>query len=272
MRVVRYDRFEGVDQLWIEQVPVPEAVPGRVVVRVRTSCINPGSLSALNGSSYVPLRDLAGEVVGVGSGVEQLVPKPRDLSWDVAGSLYVTAMAGFAEVMAVRPQRGELVVVSGATGGVGLTAAQLARRAGADVIGVAGPASVGRLDAYGVVPVNDREGTADGIRAAAASRDVDALIDAAGSGYVDLALDLGVAKARINTAVDFPAATRAGVTTWGTREAGGTDALHHMAELAATGELDVPIAASFGLSDVQDAYRTLAQGGLFGRVALHPQA
>lgn len=217
-------------------------------------------------------QDWAAHAEFVAVPAEQLVPKPRDLSWDVAGSLYVTAMAGFAEVMAVRPQRGELVVVSGATGGVGLTAAQLARRAGADVIGVAGPASVGRLDAYGVVPVNDREGTADGIRAAAASRDVDALIDAAGSGYVDLALDLGVAKARINTAVDFPAATRAGVTTWGTREAGGTDALHHMAELAATGELDVPIAASFGLSDVQDAYRTLAQGGLFGRVALHPQA
>ncbi len=76
---------------------------------------------------------------------------------------------------------GELVVVSGATGGVGLTAAQLARRAGGDVIGVAGPASVGRLDAYGAVSVNYREGTADGIRAAAAGRDVDALFDAATS-------------------------------------------------------------------------------------------
>ncbi|MEV5753749.1 hypothetical protein AB0L00_38520 [Actinoallomurus sp. NPDC052308] len=181
MRVVRYDRFGGIEQLWIDEMPTPEAASGHAVVRVQASCINPGSLSALHGSPYVPIRDLAGTVTAVGADVhdvkvgddvlgwsqdwsahaefvavpaEQLVAKPALLSWDVAGSLYVTPMAGLAGVQAVEPGEGEVVVISGASGGVGLTAAQLARRRGATVIGIAGQANAGRLREHGVVPVS----------------------------------------------------------------------------------------------------------------------
>src|ERR1700712_2381292 len=115
MRTVRYDRFGGIDQIYIADMPDPEATPGQIVVRVQASGINPGSLSALNGAKFVPARDLAGEVVAVGKGVSnfsvdaavlgwvqdwlahaqvvtvpatQLISKPEKLSWDVAGSLY----------------------------------------------------------------------------------------------------------------------------------------------------------------------------------------
>ena len=71
--------------------------------------------------------------------VNQLIKKPGELSWDVAGSLYTPAMAALAGVKAVAPTAGELVIVSGASGGVGSTAAQLAHRRGAHVIGLARP-------------------------------------------------------------------------------------------------------------------------------------
>jgi NADPH:quinone reductase-like Zn-dependent oxidoreductase len=298
MRAVRYDRFGGIDQLYIAEVPDPRPGPGDAVVRVRATSLNPGSLSALAGAAYVPIRDLAGDVVAVGDGARdvavgdgvlgwsqdwaahaqlvavpatQLVLKPAALSWDVAGSLYVTPMAGLAGVKAVQPQAGEVVVVSGASGGVGFTAAQLARRAGATVIGLAGPGNADWLAEQGIVPVLYGDGQEERIRAATDGRRIDAFIDAVGGGYVDLALALGVSPTRINTAVDYRAAGETGVTARGTRDAGGAPALRELAELAASGELSVPIAATYPLDQVQQAYRALAERRRRGRIVLHPQ-
>jgi len=299
---VRYDRFGGIEGLWIDDVPAPEPGDGQVVVRVEASCINPGSLSALHGAPYVPARDLAGTVVAVGAGAgpdapegiavgdqvlgwvqdwaahaelvalpaRQTIPKPEGLSWDVAGSLFVTPMAGLASIQAVAPQEAEVLVIAGASGGVGFTAAQLARRAGVTVIGIAGPASADRLRAHGIVPVSYGEGVADRIRAAADGR-IDAFIDAAGSGSVDLALSLGVSPHRINTVVDHQAAREKGVKARGTMDAGGTASLRELAALAAAGELAVPIASTWPLAQVQEAYHALAGERPAGRVVLHPQ-
>lgn len=298
MRVVRYDRFDGIGGLWLDEVPVPAAAPGQAVVQVQASCINPGSVSALHGSSYVPIRDLAGSVVDLGEGehgpglgdevlgwaqdwsahaefvavrVEQLVSKPAGLSWDVAGCLSVTPMAGLAAVRAADPQAGEVVAVSGASGGVGLTVAQLALSKGATVIGIASSHNAARLRAYGVVPVPYGDRVERDVRAAAQGRPIDAFIDAFGSGYVDLALALGVPTERINTVVDYRAAHDKGVKAVGTRDAGGIPALRELADLAATGQLDVPIAGTYPLKDVQLAYETLVARRHYGRIVLHPQ-
>jgi NADPH2:quinone reductase len=298
MRVVRYDRFGGIHELRVDDGPTPEVAPGDVLVRVEASCINPGSLSALHGAAYVPARDLAGTVVTVAEDVSdlpvgtevvgwlqdwsahaelvsvpaaQLIRKPADLPWDVAGSLFVTPMAGLAGVQAVAPRPGETIVVAGASGGVGLTSAQLARRAGATVIGIASPANADRLAELGIVPVAYGDTVAAEIREAAGGT-VDAFIDAFGSGYIDLALELGVAPCRINTVVDYRRAQEKGVRSLGTMDAGGTRSLAELADLAASGELQVPIAAVYPLGEVQAAYRRLADDRPFGRVVLHPQA
>jgi NADPH:quinone reductase-like Zn-dependent oxidoreductase len=204
--------------------------------------------------------------------VEQLVAKPAGLSWDVAGSLYVTPMAGLAGVNAVDPRDGEVVVVSGASGGVGLMAAQLALCKGATVIGIASPENAGRLREHGVVAVSYGDEVAAKIRAAADGRRIDAFIDAFGSGYVDLALSLGVPMERINTVVDYQAAREKGVKALGTRDAGGAPALRRLADFVASGELVVPIAATYPLAEVRAAYGALAESRPFGRVVLHPQA
>lgn len=298
MRAVLYDRFGGIDQLDVADLPDPQAAPGTVVVRVQATGINPGSLAALHGAAFTPIRDLAGEVVAVGEGVEglavgdevlgwaqdwlahaqlvavpaaQLVPKPAALSWDVAGSLYVTSMAGLAGVKAVGPQASEVVVVSGASGGVGLVSAQLARRADATVIGLTGQDNAGWVRDRGIIPVAYGGGQEERLRAAAQGQPINAFIDAVGFGSVDLALALGVPKQRINTVVDFQAAREHGVKTMGTREAGGRPALQELADLAAAGALEIPIAATYPLGRVQEAYRLVAGRGTRGKIVLHPQ-
>lgn len=180
-------------------------------------------------------------------------------------------MAGLAGVKAVAPGAGEVVVVSGASGGVGLVSAQLARRAGATVIGLTGPDNAGWLWDRGITAVAYGEGQEERRRAAAQGQPIAAFIDAVGSGYIDLALALGVPQERINTLVDFQAARQHGAKTMGTREAGGTPALRELAGLAASGALDIPIAATYPLDRVQTAYRRVAERRTRGKVVLHPQ-
>src|SRR4029077_1831796 len=95
--------------------------------------------------------------------------------------------------------------------GVGVFATQLAVRAGARVIALAGESHHEWLRERGAVPVAYGEGVAERITAAAEGRQVAAFIDLVGRGYVELALALGVAKDRIDTIVDFPATQKYGV-------------------------------------------------------------
>ncbi|MFG1928510.1 NADP-dependent oxidoreductase [Cryptosporangium sp. NPDC048952] len=296
MKAVRYDRFTGISGIYLAELPEPMPGSGEVVVRVEASALNPGALSALHGSSYTPGRDLAGEVVAIGADVDsfavgdavlgwlqswdahaqlvavpavQLVSKPRALPWDVAGSLYTTPMAGLGAIRAVEPQPGETLVISGASGGVGFTAAQLALRAGARVIGLTSATHFPLLQHHGIEPVQYGDGERDRIRAAADR--VDAFIDAVGGGYLDLALDLGVPTGRIDTVVDYRGAKEKGVKALGTTDAGGTPALAELASLAAAGDLHIPIAAAYPLTAVQDAYQALTDRKAHGRIVLHPQ-
>jgi NADPH:quinone reductase-like Zn-dependent oxidoreductase len=296
MKAVRYDRFTGIDGIYLADVPEPVPGPAEVVMRVEAGALNPGALPALHGSSYTPGRDLAGEVVAVGADVHrftvgdavlgwlqswdahaqfvaipaaQLVSKPPALPWDVAGSLYTTPMAGLGAIQAVEPRPGETIVISGASGGVGFTAAQLARRAGATVIGLTSAAHFDLLRHRDIEPVQYGDGERERIRAT--TERIDAFIDAVGGGYLDLALNLGVPANRIDTVVDYHGAKEKGVKALGTTDAGGTPALAELAALAASGDLHIPIAATYPLIAVQDAYRALADRKIHGRIVLHPQ-
>ena len=68
---------------------------------------------------------------------QNLTARPAGVPWEVAGALYVAGATAYAAVRAVALTEGDTVVVSGAAGGVGSIAVQLARRAGATVIGLA---------------------------------------------------------------------------------------------------------------------------------------
>jgi NADPH:quinone reductase-like Zn-dependent oxidoreductase len=305
MRAVRFDRYGGVDVLEVRDVEDPEAAPGRVVVTVKAAGINPGEISIREGWMHDRFpasfpsgegSDLAGIVQAVGDGVggfaagdevlgwseersshaelvavpaDQLTPKPPSLSWEVAGALFVVGMAALASVRAVLPQAGETVIVSGAAGGVGSLAAQLARRTGATVIGLAGERNHDWLRAHDIVPVRYGDGQQERIREAAGER-IDAMIDTFGGGYVDLALALGVARDRINTIIDFEAVQRLGVKSEGTHSIASAPLLAELAAMAADGSLDVPIAKSFRLDQVREAFTELADRHVRGKLVLVP--
>ena len=181
-------------------------------------------------------------------------------------------MAGttaYAAVRSVGLSAGDAVVVSGAAGGVGSIAVQLARNAGAKVIGLASDANRKWLTDHAVIPITYGDGVEDRIRAASGGK-VDAFIDTFGGGYVELAIQLGVAPARIDTIIDFAAAAKYGVKTEGSFEAANADVLAQLAGLIAAGRLEIPIAKVYPLAQVREAYRELEERHTRGKIVLEP--
>ncbi len=154
-----------------------------------------------------------------------LTPKPARVSWEVAGSLAIAGSTAYAAVHAVSLKPGDTVAVSAAAGGVGSIAVQLARRAGAKVIGIASQASHAWLSQHGVEAVAFGEGLADRLR----KFGLNAFVDCHGGGYVNLAIELGVPKDRIDTIIDFAAAQQYGVKTEGSQEARNSRILAELA-------------------------------------------
>ena len=104
----------------------------------------------------------------------------------------------------------------------------------------------------------------------AASGQVDAFIDTFGSGYVEVAVELGVAPERIDTIADWDAAARHGTKTDGSAVGSSARVLEELAGLIVARKLEIPIAATYPLSQVQDAYRQLEERHTLGKIVLHP--
>ena len=304
-RAVRFDRYGGIEELKVVEVPTPTAGPGQVVVEVIAAGINPGEAKIRTGALHdrwpaaFPSgqgTDFAGRIAEVGSGVggvrvgdevlgftddraghathvavpaEQVTAKPAGLDWDVAGALYVAGTTAFAAMRAVGAQQADTVAVSGAAGGVGSIVVQLLRARDVTVLGIASEANHDWLRKIGVIPVAYGEGLADRIRAVAPDG-VDAFIDTFGADYVELAIELGIAAERIDTIINWEAAAKYGVKTEGNAAAGTIDVLAELAELAAAGTVQVPIAAVYPLDKVQEAYRELEQQHTRGKIVLRP--
>ena len=291
--------------LHIAELEVPQPGPGEVLVEVRAASINPGEASIRKGLLHERWpttfpsgegTDLAGVVTTVGDGVSefamgdevlgwswnrsshaefvtvpagQLVAKPAALSWEAAGSLNVAGSTAWAAVEAVDPKPGETVAVSAAAGGVGSFAVQLLRFRDAKVIGIASRANHAWLLDHGVTPVAYGDGLEARVRAAAPDG-VDGFIDTHGPEYVELAIALGVAPQRIDTVTAFELAAEVGAKTEGSVVGSTPAAMTALAELAATGRLEVPIAATYPLERVRDAFAELEQGHTRGKIVLIP--
>jgi NADPH:quinone reductase-like Zn-dependent oxidoreductase len=152
---------------------------------------------------------------------------------------------------------------------LGSLAVQLARRTGAFVIGLASEPNHEWLKDHEVFPVTYGDGVAGRIRAAA-RRPPDAFIDTVGTGYVELALELGVEPDRIDTIADFAAGRTYGVKMEGNAAGADADVLSILVQLIAADELEVPIAHVFPLDQVQDAFRELKRGHTRGKIVLVP--
>jgi NADPH:quinone reductase-like Zn-dependent oxidoreductase len=182
--------------------------------------------------------------------------------------LFTVGTTAYATVRAVAPKPGETVVVSGAAGGVGSLAVQLARQTGAEVVGIAGTANHDWLTAHDVTPIAYGADLAERLRTVAPK--IDAFIDTHGDGYVKLAVELGVEPGRIDTIADFAAVQEYGVKAEGGASAASADVLAQLAVLIADGSLEVTIAATFPLDELQAAFELLEKGHTRGKVVLLP--
>jgi NADPH:quinone reductase-like Zn-dependent oxidoreductase len=305
MKAVRFDQYGPVEVLDVRDVPVPEPGPGEVLVRVKAAGINPGEAKIRDGSLHERWpatfpsgqgTDFAGVVDKLGPGVTtvaigedvigwvdtrsshaeyvvaeaaNLARKPVNLPWEVAGAIPVVGFTAWAMVRAVDVKPGDTVVVTGAAGGVGSIAVQLATRKGATVIGLAGPSNHDWLTRHGVIPVAYGEDAADRIRTAAPHGRVDAFLDTYGGDYVELALnDLKVSPDRVDTIVRFDAAAEYGVKVDGNAAGASASTLSELATLAAAKDLEIPLAHTYPLDDVRAAYTQLAKGHVRGKIVL----
>lgn len=304
-RAVQFDEYGGLDVLQVREVEIREPGEEEVVVEVKAAGINPGEASIRKGlleekwPATFPSgqgSDLAGVVKEVGIDVEgfapgdevlgwsrerssqaevcvvpadQLIRKPTDLSWEAAGSLYVVGVTAFAAARAVDAGEGDTVVVSAAAGGVGTITVQLLRVRGAEVVGLASEDHHDWLREKGVIPVAYGEGVMERILEAT-PQGIDAFIDLYGPEYVELAVELDVPPERIETIISHEKAQEVGARTEGSADASSPEVLGEMAELVAAGKIEVPIAATYPLGEVREAFEQLEDRHTLGKIVLIP--
>lgn len=301
---VLYDHFGHVDVLYVAELPKQDPKAGEVLVKIKTAGINPVEAFIREGflEKQIPSTfpsgqgtDFAGIIEELGADVtkfmpgdevigftnnrnshaeyvvvsaDQLVLRPANVSWEEAGGLFVVGSTAYAAVRAVSLEAGETVIVSGAAGGVGSVAIQIAKKSGAIVIGIASESNHQWLKDYGVIPVTYEGNIEENIKAVLDGKRADAFIDLAGKGYVQLAMKLGIPADRINTIVDFEAAGKYKVKTDGNAEAGNAKVLNEVASMINDGDLEIPIAKTYPLNQVKEAYRELEQHHTHGKIVL----
>lgn len=233
MKAIRVHQFGDPDVLKLEDVPDPGPGPGQIVVRVRAAGVNPVETYIRKGIygpktfPYTPGNDAAGEVESVGPGVAHFKPSDRVY---VAGSMtgtyaekalcnaanvhplptHVTFAQGAAvgvpyhtafRALHVRAKAvpGEVVLIHGATGGVGVAAVQLARAFGLNVVGTGGT-ELGRQMVLGQGAHHVLDHTQDGYLDRAVA-------DLTGGRGFDVILEM---LANVNLAKDLTAAAQYG--------------------------------------------------------------
>lgn len=306
--------YGGPELLSTTDVDVSSPGPGEVTLDVRAAGINPidyklysgmmgadqsqlpmrlgmevsGLVSAAGDQAHGPAGPVAvgDEVIGypVAGGyaaaltvpVTSVFPKPASLSWEEAAGLSLTGVTAHHLLEATGVQAGDTVLIHAASGGVGLTAAQLALDRGATVVGTAGPQRQEQLRGYGIVPVEYGDGLADRVRAAAPDG-IDVALDAIGTDEaVDTSLELVSDKHRIATVAAFGRAAAAGIQLLGNGPGAdpGTEIRDRarlvLTDLVDRGRLRVVVARTFPLAEAGQAHRLVAEGHSGGKVVLVP--
>ena len=299
-RAVVYEKFGGPEVLELREVPEPHAGPGEVRVRVTAAGLNPMDwglaarpeaaarfgITLPSGFGY----DFAGVVDEVGPGVgnaavgdrvhggalgravadfvvvktsDALFATPDGLSDEVASTLPVAGSSAAAALAAVGLRDGDTLLVGGAAGGVGIFAVQLAKLAGATVVGTAAEGTFPFLRKLGAEPVTYGPGLAGRVRELG---DITAAVDLFGTEAYDAALELGVPPERIATIAAGPN------PPGGVRATGGADAdpgaLKQIADAIVAGGLTVPVAAVFPVERIRDAVALQAARHVHGKVVV----
>ncbi len=302
-RAIMYTSFGGPDVLELQDIPEPHARSDEVRVRVAAAGLNPmdwGISSKPDAAARFGITlpsgfgtDFAGTIDEVGSNVkdfqigdrvfggalgravadyivlnpstETLHHTPSDIPDVIASALPVAGLTADAALSVIGVKSGDTVLIGGAAGGVGTFAVQLAKLAGATVIGTGSEDSFDYLRTLGAIPVTYGPGLADRVRQLA-PHGVDAATALMGTETIDVALALGISPARISAIAAGPNPP-GGVHATGAAQA-SPGALDSITNAISSGKLTVPIAATFPIERTREAV-TLQRGGhVHGKVVI----
>jgi NADPH:quinone reductase-like Zn-dependent oxidoreductase len=299
MKAVLLTAYGDVDKLVVREVPDPKAGPNEIRIRLAAASINPVDWKQRSGlvAQRMPLdlpailgRDASGEVIEVGAGVtafqvgdkvlgrvmgsyaEQVVapvdawaklPAKLELVDAAALPLVVLTGAQLAEE-AVNPKPGDLVLVTGALGGVGRTAIFAAKARGAKVY--AGVRAKQRAEAAtlgaDVVVALDDAGDVDKLPP------LDGIADTIGGETIQKLLGKLKAGGAIGSVVGEPAgAKERGFVVRAIMTRSDPKRLGELAQAVADGKLSIPIARRFPLTQAAEAQK-VAEAHVGGKVLL----
>jgi NADPH:quinone reductase-like Zn-dependent oxidoreductase len=297
MKAVRFHDYGGPEVLTVDEVDQPQPGPGQVRIAVKAAGVNAidWKLRAGYMREFMPLSlpagvgiDAAGVVDAIGEGVtgvavgdavfgkghatmaeyailHEWVGKPDRLSFQEAAAFPVAVETAARIIDALGVKAGEMLLVSGAAGGVGSAVLQLAKAAGIRTIGTASEPKHAYLRSLGAVATTYGAGLAARV-AALAPDGVAAAVDIAGSGVVpDLVAITGDAS-RVVSIADFTA-TQHGVRTL-FEEKDATPALALAAALFAAGSFTLPVEQVFSLDQIAAAQERSALGHVTGRLVI----
>jgi 2-desacetyl-2-hydroxyethyl bacteriochlorophyllide A dehydrogenase len=209
-----------------------------------------------------------------------LTPLPATIGWEDATAIpcvAATALTAVRDVTRVSP--GERVLITGAGGGLGVHAIQLARIYGGEVLAATSSADkVRRLEELGAgrvvcAPPEELPGR---IREATDGRGVDAVIDCVGTGTLDASLRCLAAGGRlalIGAVTGDAVPIKPAVLVLKSLTIGGTSRQADLAdviELVASGRLRLVVSRALPLEEAAESHRLLESRASFGRIALVP--
>jgi NADPH:quinone reductase-like Zn-dependent oxidoreductase len=280
-------------------VPEPLAAAGEVLVKTIAVSINPIDWKLRRGDlkEMMPLefptilgRDLSGEVVALGEGVkglkvgervfglvnrsyaEYVVCKPVDLArtpenldgFDAAALPLVLLTGSQVIEVGVRPRPGEIILITGAIGGVGRTAVHVAKQHGAHVI--AGVRSSQRAEAEGLGA--DRVIALDDMKEIAGLPELDAVADMVGHETIDRILLRIKKNGVLATVLGAPPSAEGRdlrvVSIWAQPD---SVRLEELGREVARGLFSIPISKRFELSQIREAQQLAEKGGI-GKIVL----
>ncbi len=303
MRAIRMKGYGDPEVMQLAEAPIPEPGAGEVRVRVAAAGVNPADLQLRSGLlakflpvsfPHIPGYDLAGVIDKLGEGVTDLAvgmrvcgitsrdqgayaeyvlapvgsvaPIPDELDFATAAALPTPALTGVQLIEGlIRPKSGQLVLVTGAVGGVGRFSVYAARRLGARVIGAVRARQADEALALGceaVVALDGGEWTGEPF---------DAVADTLGGPNVARLcrhLKPGAMLGTVTATPIDPEGLPSKPVFTGVH--GDGKRLAELAQAVARGDIAVPVAHRLPLAEAAKAHRLMMAGGVNGKIVLEP--
>jgi NADPH:quinone reductase-like Zn-dependent oxidoreductase len=295
MKAVQFAEYGGPEVLEVVEVEEPHAGPGQVRIAVRAAAVNALDWKIRRGfmrqmqERELPSGtglDAAGVVDEVGEGVTGVAvgdrvfgsgsstfaehavltawaPVPDGLSFEEAAGYPVPVETAIRILGVIGAKAGETLLVSGAAGGVGSAAVQIAKERGLRVLGTASERNHDYLRSIGAEPTTYGDGLVERIRALAPDG-VDAALDIAGSGVVPELIELTGDPERVVSIADFSAPEHGAQVSSGGGDRAGAYA--EAARLVEQGVLRIPVERTFPLAEAGAAQQASQDGHVAGRL------